>query len=80
MLGVKPCFVTKSVRFGRTELSICRTGGESRELEFEHGFRACSLKIKGTSWIFILWGSTNEKKRKKMKSETKSVKCGFLEL
>ena len=32
LLGVKACFVTKSVRFCRTELSICRTGGESRDL------------------------------------------------
>ena len=32
---VKPCFFTKSVRFGRTELSICRICAGSRDLEFQ---------------------------------------------
>ena len=29
---------------------------KSRDLGPGHGFRACSLKIKGKSWIFILLG------------------------
>ena len=40
----QPCFFTKSVRFGRTELSICRICAEWRDLQSEHDFRACSLK------------------------------------
>ena len=44
LLGVKPSFATKSVRFGRTELSICRTCRESRDLQIDHGFRACLKK------------------------------------
>ena len=42
----QPCFFTKSVRFGRTELSICRICAESRDLQSGHGFRACSFKTK----------------------------------
>ena len=63
--GAETLFVTKSVRFGRTELSICRTGGESRDLEFEHGFRACSLKNDGNKLDFhtLLGGGRTEKKQ-----------------
>ena len=68
---MKTCFVTKSVRFDRTELSICRTGGESRDLEIEHGFKGCFKKMKGTRLIFILVGS--EELNKKRKSGTTSV-------
>ena len=57
-------FFTKSVRFGRTELSICCTGGESRDLAFEHDFRAC---LKNKSWMFhTCGGSTDEKKTEKI--------------
>ena len=65
LLGVKPCFVTKSVRFGRTELSICRICAESRDLQSEHGFEACSLKHKGKRLDFHTFqGQTSEKKTK----------------
>ena len=40
----RPCFFTKSVKFGFGELSIGRICAESRDLQSEHGFRACSFK------------------------------------
>ena len=55
----RPCFDTKSVRFGRTELSISRTGGESRDLEIGHGFRACSFKSNGKKLDFHTLGGWN---------------------
>ena len=42
----RPCFFTKSVKFGFGELSICRICAESRDLQSGHGFRACSFKNK----------------------------------
>ena len=48
----RPCFVTKSVRFGRTELSISQICAESRDLQSGHGFRACSFKKKGEKLNF----------------------------
>jgi len=40
----QPSFVTKSVRFGRTELLFFFPCSKSRDLGPEHGFKACSLK------------------------------------
>ena len=39
----RPCFVTKSVRFGCTELLFFPCS-KSRDLQSEHGFRACSFQ------------------------------------
>ena len=60
---VKPCFFTKSDRFGRTELSISRICAESRDLEFEHGFRACSLRDKRNKSDFHILGGQKTKKK-----------------
>ena len=52
---VKTCFVTKSVRFGRTELLFFLESA-SRDLAIGHAFEACSVKNKKeilefhTSW------------------------------
>ena len=75
---METCFVAKSVRFGRTELSICHTGGESRDLEFEHGFRAYCLRSKRGKSDFHTCG--DEKAKQKLNSLTKSVECWSLEL
>ena len=69
---VRPCFFTKSVLLGRTELSICRICAESRDLQSEHGFEACSLKHKGKRLDFHTFGG--QKSEKKTKIWTKSVK------
>ena len=50
---------------------------KSRDRGPEHGFRACSFKNKGKSWIFIFVVKTTKQKQKQM---TKSVKCWSLEL
>ena len=44
--GSKPSFVTKSIRFGRTELLFFLFESSQRDLQFGHGFRACLKKIK----------------------------------
>ena len=41
---MKPCFHTKSVRFGRTELFFFSPESSPRDLQFGHGFRTCSLE------------------------------------
>ena len=65
---LQPCFFTMSVKFGFGELSICRICAESRDFEFEPGFRACSLKSKRKKLDFhICGGRKNEKKRNQMK-------------
>ena len=56
--GVKPCFFAKSVRFGRTELS-------TRDLQFEHGFKACSFKNKGNKLDFHTFGGEQMTKQKR---------------
>ena len=52
----RPCFVTKSVRFGRTELLFFFPCSKSRDLGPEHGFRACSFKNKGKKSDFHILG------------------------
>ena len=71
-------FFTKSVKFGFGELSICQICAESRDLEFEHGFRACSLKNKKEMLVFHIFGVN--KTKKKRKSGTNSVKFWSPEL
>ena len=51
-----PSFVTKSVRFGRTELLFFFPCSKSRDLGPEHGFRACSFKNKGKKLDFHILG------------------------
>ena len=63
LLGVKPCFVTKSVRFGRTELLFFFPCSKSRDLGPEHGFRACSFKNKGKKLDFHILGVNKNKKK-----------------
>ena len=48
----RPCFVTKSVRFGRTELLFFFPCSKSRDLQSEHGLRACSFKDMGKELDF----------------------------
>ena len=60
-----------------TELSICRICAESRDLEFGHGFRACSFKNKRKKLDFhTFWDQEAEKR----KSRTKSVEFWSPEL
>ena len=54
---VKPCFDTKSVRFGRTELSLRLSKSSSRDLQSGHGFEACSFKNKRKKLNFHTFGS-----------------------
>ena len=52
-----PLFVTKSVRFGRTELFFFLfLESSSWDLQSEHGFRACSSKNKGNKLDFHIFG------------------------
>ena len=49
-------FVTKSVRFGRTELSLRLSECSRRDLAIEKGFRACFLKNKRKIELFyMIW-------------------------
>ena len=53
----RPCFVTKSVRFGRTELFFFLVRVANREIyNLSMVSGPVLLKIKGTSWVFILFG------------------------
>ena len=56
----QPCFDTKSVRFGRAELSFFwpNPGREIYNLGMVSG--PVLFKTKGNSWIFILVGVKNE--------------------
>ena len=66
----RPCFFTKSVKFGFGELSISQICAESRDLGPEHGFRACSFKNKGKKLDFHILGiNKNQKQLKKKKKE-----------
>ena len=58
-LGSEPCFVTKSVRFGRTELLFFFLCSKSRDLGPEHGFRACSFENKRNKLDFHIFGCKN---------------------
>ena len=58
----RPCFFTKSVKFGFGELSIGRICAESRDLGPEHGFRACSFKNKREKSDFHIFGVNKTKK------------------
>ena len=74
----QPSFVTKSVRFGRTELLFLFPCSKSRDLQSEHGFKACSFKnIREKLDFHTFWDQPAEKKRN---SGTKSVKCWSPEL
>ena len=72
----RPCFFTKSVRFGRTELLFFFPCSKSRDLQSEHGFRACSFKRIRNKLKF----HCDQKAEKKRKSGTKSVECWSPEL
>ena len=52
----RPCFFTKSVKFRFGELSIGLSCSKSRDLQSEHGFRACSFKNKGEKLDFHTFG------------------------
>ena len=72
-----PCFFTKSIKFGRTELSICRSCADSRDLQSEHGFRACSFKSKGKKLEFHTFGGeTNATKSEKVERNRSIVGPG----
>ena len=58
----RPSFVTKSVRFGRTELLFFFPCSKSRDLGPEHGFRACSFKNKGQKSDFHIFGGQKTNK------------------
>ena len=61
----RPCFVTKSVRFGRTELLFFFPCSKSRDLQSEHGFRACSFKnIREKLDFHTFWDQKAEKNGK----------------
>ena len=65
----QPCFDTKSVRFGRTELSLFwRT--PRREI-YNLGMVSGPVlsKIKGKSWMFIFWGFKQKRKKWKQNDE-----------
>ena len=55
------CFFTKSVRFGRTELSLRLSKCSRRDLAIEKGFRACFFRNKGKIKIFIRFGGGTTK-------------------
>ena len=65
----RPCFVTKSVRFGRTELLFFFPCSKSRDLGPEHGFRACSFKNKGKKSEFHILGGQKTNKIKETLNE-----------
>ena len=65
----RPCFFTKSVKFGFGELSISRICAESRDLQSEHGFRACSFKNKGNKLDFHILGVKKPTKKTKKWNE-----------
>ena len=71
-------FVTKSVRFGRTELSLRLSKCSWRDLAIEKGSRACFLKNKRKKYDFS-YGLEVEQ-RKKHFFFTKSVRFGRTEL
>ena len=75
----QPCFVTKSVRFGRTELLFFFPCSKSRDLGPEHGFRACSFKNKRKKLDFDIFG-VNKNEKQKWQIRAKSVKCWSPEL
>ena len=66
-IQAQPCFVTKSVRFARTELFFCFPESSSRDLQSGHGFEACSFKNKRKKLDFHTFGGQDtEKKTKKL--------------
>ena len=73
----QPCCLTKSVRFGRTELLFVFPCSKSRDLGPEHGFRACSLKNKGKKLDFHekvgFWGVKKPKKNEKVERNRSNV-------
>ena len=61
---VQACFVTVNSGFG--ELSICASCSKSRDLQSEHGFRACSFQDKGNKLDFhTFWDQRTETKTEK---------------
>ena len=63
-----PSFVTKSFRFGRTELLFVFPCSKSRDLGPEHGFRACFFKNKENKLDFHIFGV---KQMNKLKNNVK---------
>ena len=72
----QPCFFTKSVEFGRAELSFFSPDSSSRDLQSGHGFRACSLKNKRNKLDLHTCGRQKREKN----SLTKSVRFWSPEL
>ena len=58
----RPCFVTKSVRFGRTELLFFFRVANREIYNLSMVSGPVLLKIKGKSWIFIFLESKKAKK------------------
>ena len=74
----RPCFVTKSVRFGRTELLFFFRVANREIYNLSMVSGPVLLKIKGKCWIFGPSGVRQVKKKRKR--WTKSVNSWSLEL